>query len=52
MNSAPDLERRMSRAEIVELLENHYSIQCYDNESKTELAEALAEAANTEGDVL
>ncbi len=52
LNDPDDLDRRMGREEIVEMLETHYSIQCYDHESKRELAEALAEAANTEGDRL
>ena len=52
MVNADSIERRMTREEIVEILEGRYSIQCYDHESKRELAEALAEAANTEGDRL
>jgi DNA polymerase I-like protein with 3'-5' exonuclease and polymerase domains len=52
MVTADSIERRMTREEIVEILEGRYSIQCYDHESKRELAEALAEAANTEGDAL
>lgn len=52
MVNADSIERRMTREEIVEILEGRYSIQCYDHESKRELAEALAEAANTEGDSL
>lgn len=52
MVNAQELERRMTRAEIVEILEGRYCIQCYDHESLSELAEALAEAANTEGDTL
>lgn len=50
MVNADSIERRMTREEIVEILEGRYSIQCYDTESKRELAEALAEAVNTEGD--
>ena len=52
MTTADSIERRMTREEIVEILEGRYSIQCYDHESKRELAEALTEAANTEGDSL
>lgn len=52
MVNADSIERRMTREEIVEILEGRYSIQCYDHESKRELAEALAEAVNTEGDDL
>lgn len=52
MVTARDVEVALSRDEIVEALEGHYSIQCYDHESKSELAEALAEAINTEGGTL
>lgn len=52
MVTARDVEDELSRDEIVERLEGRYSIQCYDHESLSELAEALAEAINTEGDTL
>lgn len=52
MNDAEEIQRRMGRAEIIEQLECHYCIQCYDHESTEDLAQALAEAANTEGDTL
>jgi hypothetical protein len=50
--TAREIERQLDRDEIVERLEGTYSIQCRDNDSKSELAEALADAMNTEGDTL
>jgi hypothetical protein len=46
--TAQDVERALTRDEIVERLEGA-GFQCYDSETRTELAEALAEHLNTEG---
>lgn len=43
---------QLDRSEIVERLQDTYSIQCYDHESAGDLAVALADAMNTEGDTL
>lgn len=50
-NNADEIERRLTREEIIEHLEG-YGTACYDHESTRLLAECLAETANTEGDIV
>jgi hypothetical protein len=52
MVTTQQVEAAFTRDEIVEQLQGRYCVQCRDHESKTELAEALAENMNTEGDSL
>jgi hypothetical protein len=46
-----DVEEALSREQIVELLEAD-GFQCFDEESKSELAAVLADHLNTEGATL